>query len=125
MSKRLDATDKKILFLLYTYGKALSRRRIHSLAYEIQNRGVKLGFNFHGSPPISKKLDEKLEKLAERGYLSKLYVAGPLFLNLYKVYYKVTEKGINVAKKGDIGRQDMERIKEIINNIKGVKQALA
>ncbi|MGC9107100.1 MAG: hypothetical protein ACP5IE_02780, partial [Infirmifilum sp.] len=62
MPIKLDQAEKRLLYLFYVYGKAVSRKRIHELVHKLQTEhGVALGFTFAGQVPFSKQLDEKLE----------------------------------------------------------------
>lgn len=119
MPKGTDSSEKKILYLLYVYGKALSKRKVHELVYLLQEKyGVNMGYRFYGNPPISKDLDDKLEQLVEKGYLRVLYVVGENYLTLYKPYYKLTKKGEKIASKKDIAKKDIEKIETLVSDFK-------
>ncbi|HDJ97094.1 MAG TPA: hypothetical protein ENG54_01350 [Thermofilum sp.] len=123
MPTRLDAKDKRILILLNEYGKPVSRQKLHRMIYELQKeKNVKFNFTFYGSPPFSVKLQNKLEKMVERGYIRVLYLVGPGFLRLYTDYYAITEKGKQIAAKKDIDKKDIKKIEEYVNEM---RQSLA
>ncbi|MEZ0345994.1 MAG: hypothetical protein ABWK01_05545 [Infirmifilum sp.] len=123
MPVKLDQTEKKLLYFFYTYGKAVSRRRIHELIYKLQNEyGVKLGFTFVGQVPYSKNLDEKLEHLVQKGFLKIIYSTGGNYLNLYKPYYKLTERGARIASKSDFSQTDKEAIDKMVSSLQVQKQ---
>ncbi|RLE60417.1 MAG: hypothetical protein DRJ35_03315 [Thermoprotei archaeon] len=122
MPKRAETLDKKLLYLFYVYGKALSKKRVHELVYLLQEKyGVKLGFKFYGNPPLSMDLDERLSSLVEKGYLKVLYVVGENYLTLYKPYYKLTEKGEKIAEKKDFAKTDMKKINQLVEDVKQKK----
>lgn len=115
MSSRLDAVDKKLLYLLHAYGRAVSKRRIHQLVYELQTKyGVNLGFSFLGPPPYSHELEERLESLVSKGLLKKFYVVGSSYTTLYKPFYAVTDKGAKAVEKKDFAKSDQEAIERLI-----------
>ena len=119
LSSRLDTLDRKLLYLFYLYGRALSRRKVHQLIYDLQSRyGVNLGFRFTGSPPFSQELDEKLESLVSRGYLKKLYLVGGSYTTLYKPFYAITERGAKVVEKRDFSKADQEAIEKLVEEYK-------
>lgn len=119
MPKRAETLDKKLLYLFYVYGKALSKKRVHELVYILKEKyGVKLPFKFYGNPPLSMDLDEKLSSLVERGYLKVLYVVGENYLTLYKPYYKLTERGEKIAEKKDFSKTDMKKIEQLVEDVK-------
>ncbi len=123
MPTRLDAKDKRILILLNEYGKPVSRSKLHKMIFELQKeKKVKFNFTFYGAPPFSVQLQNKLEKMVERGYIRVLYLVGPGFLRLYTDYYAITEKGRQIASKKDIDKKDVKKIEEYVNE---VKQSLA
>ncbi len=124
MSSRLEAVDKKLLFLIYTYGKVLSKRKLHQLVYDLQERyRVSLGFSFAGQPPFSQDLDSRLESLVEKGFLKKVYVIGSRFTILYKPYYAITEKGVKAIEKRDFSKSDQEAIERLVREYKAAKEA--
>ncbi|UNQ72850.1 hypothetical protein [Infirmifilum sp. NZ] len=124
MPVKLDQADKRLLYLLYSYGKAVSRRRLHELAFRLQkDYGVDLGFEFSGQPPFSKELDEKVQSLAERGLLKVVYSVGRSYLNLYKPYYKLTEKGARVIEKTEFSKTDKELIEKMVNEIRASRSS--
>ncbi|MEM4790367.1 MAG: hypothetical protein QXQ60_00050 [Thermofilum sp.] len=115
LSSRLDAVDKKLLYLLYAYGRAVSKRRIHQLVYELQTKhGVNLGFKFLGSPPYSQDLEERLESLVSKGFLKKLYIVGSAYTTLYKPFYAVADKGVKAIEKRDFSKGDQEAIEKLV-----------
>lgn len=119
LSSRLDAVDKKLLYLLYVYGRAISKRRAHQLVYELQARyGINLGFKFSASPPFSHELEERLESLVSRGFLKKLYVIGGGFMTLYKPFYAITDKGTKAIEKRDFSKSDQEAIEKLVAGIR-------
>jgi len=124
LSSRLEAVDKKLLFLIYTYGKVLSKRKLHQLVYDLQERyRVNLGFSFAGQPPFSQDLDSGLESLVEKGFLKKVYVIGSRFTILYKPYYAITEKGVKAIEKRDFSKSDQEAIERLVREYKAAKEA--
>lgn len=119
LSSRLDAVDKKLLYLFHVYGKAISKRRVHHLVYELQaSYGVDLGFKFLGSPPFSQELEERLESLVSRGLLKKLYVVGGSFTALYKPFFSITEKGAKAIERKDFSRNVQEAIEKLVATYK-------
>jgi uncharacterized protein YwgA len=126
LSSRLEAVDKKLLFLIHTYGKALSKRKLHQLVYDLQERyRVNLGFRFAGQPPFSQDLEDRLEALVEKGFLKKVYVVGSRFTILYKPYYAITEKGVKAIEKRDFSKSDQEAIERLVQEYKAAKGAPA
>jgi len=122
LSSRLDAVDKKLLFLMSAYGKALSKRKIHQLVYDLQERyRVNLGFRFAGQPPYSQDLEARLENLVEKGFIKKVYVVGSSFTTLYKPYYALTEKGQKAIEKKDFSKSDQEAIERLAQEYKAEK----
>jgi len=116
---KLDQADKRLLYLLYSYGKAVSRRRLHELVFRLQkDYGVDLGLEFSGQPLFSKELDEKLQSLADRGLLKVVYSVGGSYLNLYKPYYKLTERGARVIEKTEFSKTDKELIEKMVNEVR-------
>ena len=124
MPIKLDQSEKRLLYLFYAYGKAISRRKVHELVYILQNEhGLDLGFTFAGQPPFSKSLDEMLKRLVQRGLLKLVYTTGANYLNLYKPYYKLTDKGARIASRSDFAKADKETIEKMVSSIKGAKNA--
>lgn len=123
MPIKLDQAEKRLLYLFYVYGKAVSRKRIHELVYKLQTEhGVALGFTFAGQVPFSKQLDEKLEELVKKGYLKLIYSTGGSYLSLYRPYYKLSERGAKVAAKSDFSKTDKETIEKMVNSLRGAKE---
>ncbi|QOJ79548.1 hypothetical protein IG193_03565 [Infirmifilum lucidum] len=126
MPLKLDQAEKRLLYLLYSYGKAVSRKRIHELVFKLQEEyGVQLGFKFSGHPPISKELDEKLQDLVNKGLVKVMYSVGGSYLSLYKPYYKLTERGVRLAKRGEFSKTDKESIDRMVSDIRGAEKTRA
>jgi len=121
VGSKLDAVDKRIILTIYEYGKPISKLKLHRIIYELKNRGVRFPFQFYGERPIAPELDERLEKLVNRGYLRKLYYTGPSYLTLYTELYRLTPKGLKIAEKADIDKRDVKRIKDYFNERKSAK----
>ncbi len=123
MPLKLDQAEKRLLYLLYSYGKAVSRKRIHELVFKLQEEyGVQLGFKFSGQPPISRELDEKLQALVDKGLVKVIYSVGGSYLSLYKPYYKLTERGARLAEREEFSKTDKENIDRMVSDIRGAQK---
>jgi len=115
---KLNSKDKRILILLNAYNDPISRRELHRLVKELQDAGVKFGFRFFGKTPFSQDLQDRLEKLVNKGYIFRLYMIGKKFYELYEDYYLITDKGRKVAEKMDVDKRDVKKILEYVPKIK-------
>ena len=118
MPVKLNSKDKRILILLNAYDSPISRKELHRLIKELQDAGVKFGFRFFGETPFSQDLQDRLEKLVDKGYVFRLYLIGEKFYELYEDYYLVTDKGRKIAEKMDVDKRDVKKILEYISKIK-------
>jgi len=115
---RIDSVDKRILILLDAIDEPISRKELYRMIKELQEKGVKFGFKFIEKLPYSPQLEEKINKLVERGYLLRLYLTGESFLELYSDYLAITDKGRKIAKKRDVDKRDVKRILDYVAQLK-------
>ncbi len=119
--RKKAGVEDVVLALLKIYGRAVSRRRLHELVYLLENKyGVDLGVKFYGNPPLSKELDETVDKLVEEGLVKTLYVVGENYLTLYKPYYKLSEKGLEAASK-KLDKSLEEKLVKLVEEVKSSK----
>ena len=115
MNMKIDATDKRILYSIYLYGKPIQYRKLHKIIRELKEIGVKFNINFPRNSIISSELDKRLKNLIERGYIRELYLVGSTYTSLYVNIFKLTEKSEKIVKKIDIDKRDIKKIKDFFN----------
>ncbi|MEM4568451.1 MAG: hypothetical protein QXN73_02105 [Thermofilaceae archaeon] len=92
----LDSARRLVLLLMKNYGKPLERRAIHAILYAVsQSAGIDLGFR--GKYPYSLLIDQQLSEMINEGLLRRLYIVGPHFMELYREYISLGEKGREIA----------------------------
>ncbi|MEM1908508.1 MAG: hypothetical protein QXT79_03980 [Thermofilaceae archaeon] len=92
----LDSARRLVLLLMKNYGKPLERRAIHAILYAVsQSAGIDLGFR--GKYPYSLLIDLQLSEMINEGLLRRLYIVGPHFMELYREYISLGEKGREIA----------------------------
>jgi len=116
MGVKLNATEKRIIYLIHLFEEPVPKDRIHKVVKLLIDRGARFKLKFYDN--YSPDLDEELSKLARRGYLRELYMTGPGYLSLYIPYYKVGERGVRVVEKLDIDKKDMKLIESTVSRIK-------
>ncbi|MEM1870199.1 MAG: hypothetical protein QW517_03705 [Thermofilaceae archaeon] len=96
MVEGLDSARRLVLLLMKNYGKPLERRAIHAILYAVsQSAGIDLGFR--GKYPYSLLIDLQLSEMINEGLLRRLYIVGPHFMELYREYISLGEKGREIA----------------------------
>ncbi|MEM0225696.1 MAG: hypothetical protein QXP94_04395 [Thermofilaceae archaeon] len=96
MVEGLDSARRLVLLLMKNYGKPLERRAIHAILYAVsQSAGIDLGFR--GKYPYSLLIDQQLSEMINEGLLRRLYIVGPHFMELYREYISLGEKGREIA----------------------------
>ncbi|MEM0042600.1 MAG: hypothetical protein QW381_02370 [Thermofilaceae archaeon] len=96
MVEGLDSARRLVLLLMKNYGKPLERRAIHAILYAVsQSSGIDLGFR--GKYPYSLLIDQQLSEMINEGLLRRLYIVGPHFMELYREYISLGEKGREIA----------------------------
>ena len=110
MSSKIDATDKRIIYVLHVYGKSMSYKKLHRVIKELKDMGVRFNIRYPEGSTISSDLEQRLRMLIEKGYIKELYIAGSTYTTLYMALYKLTEKGESVIEKIDIDKKDMQKI---------------
>ncbi len=120
MNMKIDATDKRILYAMYMYGKSIHYRKLHKIIKELKDYGVKFNVNFPSEGYISSDLDKRIKDLISKGYIKELYYTGSVYTRLYVTIFKLTEKSEKVVKKIDIDKRDVKKIKDFFKekNIK-------
>ncbi|MEM1667031.1 MAG: hypothetical protein QXM53_00020 [Thermofilaceae archaeon] len=92
----LDSARRLVLLLMKNYGKPMERRAIHAILYAVsQSAGIDLGFR--GKYPYSLLIDLQLSEMINEGLLRRLYIVGPHFMELYREYISLGEKGREIA----------------------------
>ncbi|MEM2410255.1 MAG: hypothetical protein QXF87_07035 [Thermofilaceae archaeon] len=100
MVEGLDSARRLVLLLMKNYGKPMERRAIHAILYAVsQSVGIDLGF--HGKYPYSLLIDQQLSEMINEGLLRRLYIVGPHFMELYREYISLGEKGRELANRLD------------------------
>lgn len=83
-----------VLALLKSYKRPMERRAIHKYVHELAPKlGLELKF-FGEQQPFSPELEREIKELVAEGLLKPLYLVGPLYTELYKEYYVITDKGL-------------------------------
>ncbi|MEM1567544.1 MAG: hypothetical protein QXE91_03735 [Thermofilaceae archaeon] len=96
MVEGLDSARRLVLLLMKNYGKPMERRAIHAILYAVsQSAGIDLGFR--GKYPYSLLIDLQLSEMINEGLLRRLYIVGPHFMELYREYISLGEKGREIA----------------------------
>ncbi|MEM1848326.1 MAG: hypothetical protein QW448_05225 [Thermofilaceae archaeon] len=96
MVEGLDSARRLVLLLMKNYGKPMERRAIHAILYAVsQSAGIDLGFR--GKYPYSLLIDQQLSEMINEGLLRRLYIVGPHFMELYREYISLGEKGREIA----------------------------
>ncbi|ABL78202.1 hypothetical protein [Thermofilum pendens] len=125
MSSKLDARERKLLYLLQVYGRPISRKALHRLVRIVQEKyGVDMGFSFSQDAAFSKELDAVLQKLAEEDYVKVLYAAGGRFLTLYKPLYALGKRGAAALSKKELAKTDAEKLEKAVAEVLGRGQGV-
>lgn len=107
--------DYLILLALKYKNKPVERRLLHKWLYRLTSNNLnlreKLAF-FGGSQPFSPLVESRLKELVKEGFVKPLYIVGPLYTELYRDYYVLTEKGAELLS------SQREKLKEIEDLIK-------
>lgn len=107
MVVELDSAKRVVLLLLKNYGKPIERRVIHTILHAIADKvGTDLGFQ--GGYSYSPLVDRQLSEMISEGLLRRLYIVGPHFMELYKEYITLSEKGRELASRLD--EPDLENV---------------
>jgi len=136
MTYRPDSKDRKIIYLLVKLtklGLEVEEENIHKLIYRAQKRGVRMGLEFEVMNSeglvFSYELAERLERLANLGYIKRYMIVERVYDELYSYLYKVSEKGIALIKRAGVAQRDkkilddiVERIKERIEKVKSKRK---
>ncbi|MEM1509429.1 MAG: hypothetical protein QW291_07205 [Thermofilaceae archaeon] len=87
--------DCLILLVLKYKSKPIERRLLHKYLYHLtsNNLNLKEKLTFFGSQPFSLLVDDRLKELVKEGLVKPLYIVGPIYTELYRDYYVLTEKG--------------------------------
>jgi len=115
---KIDATDKRIIYVMYIYGKSIPYRKLHKVIKELKDKGVKFNIAYPDNSFISSELDKRIKNLIEKGYIKELYIAGSTYTRLYVTLFKLTEKSEKVIKKIDIDKRDIKKIEEFFKDKK-------
>ncbi|HDI31968.1 MAG: hypothetical protein DRJ43_03815 [Thermoprotei archaeon] len=116
MGVKLNATEKRIIYLIHLYEEPVPRTEIHRAIRLLMSKGARFKLRFYDD--YSPELDEELRKLSKKGYLRELYMAGPGYTSLYIPYYKVGARGVKVVEKLDIDKKDMKLIESTVSRLK-------
>lgn len=122
MTYRPDAKDRKIIYVLARLGVEISEPTLQKLIYKLQQAGVKFEFNFFISESskqvYSHELTERLERLADLGYIKRFYTVGKYFEELYVPVYEVADKGISLLNRLGIAQKDKKIIDDIVDKFR-------
>ena len=115
---RIDATSKRILYVINLFGMPISKLVLHKILYELKKRGVRLNLKFVDEFKYSIDLEKKLERLIKGGYILRIITTSGSYTELYDITYKLTPKGIEVIKSLDIDKRDIDRINHFFDEMK-------
>lgn len=116
MGVKLNATEKRIIYLIHLYEEPVSRTQIHKTIRFLMDKGARFKLRFYDD--YSPELDDELRKLSQKGYLRELYMTGPGYTSLYTPYYKVGARGAKVIEKLDIDKKDMKLIENVVSKLR-------
>lgn len=125
MTYRPDSKDRKIIYLLAKLtelGLEIEEENLHKLIYRAQKKGVRTEFEFEVMNSeglvFSYELAERLERLANLGYLKRYMIVKRVYDALYSYLYKVSEKGIALIKRAGVAQRDKKIIDDMIDKIR-------
>jgi len=125
MTYRPDSKDRKVIYLLARLtelGLEIKEDVLHRLVYRIQRKGARIGFEFEilnsEGYVFSYELAERLERLANLGYIKRYMIVERAYDGLYSYLYKVSEKGEALIKRTGVAQRDRKIIDEVVNKIK-------
>lgn len=96
MEVELNSAKRLILLLLKNYGKPMERRMVHAVLHSLAQR-LKADLGFQGKHSYSPLIDHQLSELIDEGLLRPLYIVGPRYMELYREYVSLSEKGRELA----------------------------
>ena len=114
---KIEATDKRILYIIHLYGRPMPRDELHRVVYELKRMGVRIGVDFPEGITHSVKLQRRVDSLVSRGYIREIYVVGPSYLDLYVQCYELSDKGLKVVENLDIDKRDKTKIEEYMKSL--------
>lgn len=100
MVEENSSVKRLILLLLKNYARPMERRVIHMVLHTAA-QSLETDLGFHGRYPYSTLVDRQLNEMISDGLLRQLYVVGPHFMELYKEYISLGEKGKELVDKLD------------------------
>ena len=124
MTYRPDSKDRKIMYVLARLGVEISEPTLQKLIYRIQQAGAKFEFKFliseSSGSVFSYELSERLNRLAEHGYIKRFYVMGRSYEELYIPVYEIAEKGISLLNRLGIAQRDKRVIDGIVDKFRSL-----
>ncbi len=121
MAPRISARDRRVLYLLRELRRAgiasVRETGIHKAIYHLQRMGLKTNFSFYEEKKYSYELHERIEEMARRGYLKKLYLVDASPRGVYIPLIKITERGLELVDRMGIPKKERQLVDEFVSSV--------